>query len=71
MKQFGENTISQDEYDKIFKYVILINVIALILTTYINVPIINYFSMENWKQMVRRVFFKDGNSCSDYTITMT
>ena len=42
VKQFGENTISQDENYKIFKYVIPAYVILLNLTTY-NWHISKYF----------------------------
>jgi len=54
---FGENTISQEEYDKIFKYIILAYVIVLMLTTYFSMSITNYFSMEDWAQMERSDFF--------------
>jgi hypothetical protein len=49
-RQLGENTISQDEYDKIFKYILLTYVIVLILTTYFSVSI---FFWHRW----RGVFF--------------
>jgi len=41
MSEFGKNIISQDEYDKIFKYIILACIIILILTIYFSVSIIN------------------------------
>jgi hypothetical protein len=48
MSEFRKNTISQDEYYKIFKNIILAYVIILILTIYFSLYIINYLSMEHW-----------------------